>query len=189
MIALKNYVAGETLNLPTKFEEIDIEYINDCVGNISLADNHCIVALIYKEKMTVILGAAKANGANQKSSIVYPILAKADNQGICTERNWNIGDKLIISGTDLSRGYHLFSKTNRLSVDKVVKFIMEDKELLKECSLHGSISRKLIEDGSYNFFVEFKEIPICDIKGAYPKDSKSCKFVEKLQGTRSTLIL
>lgn len=190
MVKLENYVAHEVLNLPTKYEEVTPEFIEECCKEVHAADNHVIVGLIYKEKLTYILSTAK-NPNNVKPSLIYPVFAgQGSDKCLNTLFGDNVKtkDKIIISGSDLSRGYHINVKTNRISIDKVVKFVNEDKILLKECTVGGKIAKQL--NDTFCYFLEFKIVPLCDIKGVYKNIETTCPYIEKLEGERqSSLVL
>lgn len=189
MVKLKNYVAHEILNLPTSYEEVTPEFIENCCKEVHVADNHIIVGLIYKEKLSYVLSTAK-NPNNVKPSLIYPVFASEGQDKSFTNKYGNdikVKDKIIISGTDLSRGYHVNVKSNRISIDKVVKFVNEDKILLKECVVGGEIAKEL--NNTFCYFLELKIVPLCDIKGVYKNVTTICPFIEKLEGERQSKII
>lgn len=193
MIELKNCVTGKVLSLPTEFDEVvKSGYLEDCAREVVVAPNHVLVGLIYKEKLSYIISTSK-NPNNVKPSIVIATLAadspKGELQQYCGA---NVRDRLIITGTDLARAFHVNCKSNVLSINKVVDFVNSDKELLKTVSsLYTSSFSKILfdKDGNrteqnlterpFNYFVEFKIVPVSDIKGCYkPENAIKSNFIK-----------
>lgn len=181
MIQLVNEVDIKTLNVPTDFGEITKDYIEKCSNEINLAPNHVLICIVYKEQLSLILSANK-NPANVRPSIVIPILAKDNANVVKDSMDGDILDKCIISGADLSRGYHVNCKNNELSIKKVCDFVNENDALLKKCILGGSITNKINKEfGGYCYFTEFKIVPLCDIKGVYKDVAREYSYIGKYE--------
>lgn len=155
----KNYV----LSLPTSLSEISVDYLTELANCVNLPKYHCLVAIVYKQKLIELINMAKTK--KETTSSVIPVLAKIGDTNKEEETiTASIGDKLIITGTDLSRGIHVNIPGNVLSLSAVMGFISADKELLKKCM---SLAVYNGEEPPYHYFVEFKIVPFNDIKGNF----------------------
>ena len=66
-------------------------------------------------------------------------------------------DRIIIAGTDIERGYFLSTPNNMITMENVIKIYNHDNGFAKDVMI----------DQNYYFFVDFKLVPITDIKGKY----------------------
>ena len=66
-------------------------------------------------------------------------------------------DRIIIAGTDIERGYQLSTPLNMITLENVIKIYNHDNGFAKDVMI----------DQNYYFFVDFKMVPITDIKGKY----------------------
>lgn len=154
-----------TLNLPTDFNEITPEYLKDVTENIEIADNHVLVGIVFREKLLNIITNAKKQTI---TTGVIPVFAKAgklSNQSLDMKPT----DRLIVSPTDISRGYHIASSRNKINLDYVTKLITEDTSVRSKV-MSGTIDVHFgnnFKEHPYCYFIEFKLIPLCDIKGVY----------------------
>lgn len=184
MVILKRNEVKDGLMLPTSISEISNDYFAECLSEVEVAKDNVVIALIYKEKLSYILQAAK-NPNNVKNSIVIPVIAKIredQKETIKEHCGAEIGNRAMISSVDLGRGLHINSNSNMIDINKVIEFINSDKVLQTRC-LTGAIykteeelkANKIVES-PYHYFVEFKLVPFCDIKGVYKNAKKSCRF-------------
>ena len=149
-----NGSAGKFLvNVPTVFSEISKEYLDNAVKHIEVAPEYSLVALIYREKLAVILNSAKQN--KEMNTAVVPMFIKAGTTDSKFIKNIKLGNKVIITGSDLSIGIHVNSPLNSLSIPNVVAICNGDNEVYKNA----------ITNTEYCHFVEFKLVPNSAIKG------------------------
>lgn len=141
------------LNLPTMFKEITNEYMDNAVKHIAVAPEYSLIALVYREKLTVILNSAKQN--KEMNTSVVPVFIKAGTTDSKFIKNIKLGNKVIVTGSDLSIGIHVNSPLNSLSIPNVVAICEGDNNIYKEA----------ITSTQYCHFVEFKLVPNSAIKG------------------------
>lgn len=155
MLNLKvNGKAGKfTLNLPTMFNEVSNEYLDNAVKHISVAPDYSLVALVYREKLAVILNSAKQN--KEMNTSVVPVFIKAGTTDSKFIKSIKLGNKVIVTGSDLSIGVHVNSPSNALSISNVVAI----------CEGDNNVYREAMTITEYCHFVEFKLVPNSAIKG------------------------
>ena len=158
-------------HFPTSFDEIDAEYLKAITANIHVADHHTLIGIVYHEKIFNVITSVKRN-AKSMTSAVTPIFIRSGNTDSDFIASATCKDKLIIPSTSLSLAYHAAAPRNVLSLDYFLRAISGDTEIFKRY------------DGNYGneecFFVEFKIVPNCEIKGFYTKAEQidSTKYVE-----------
>ena len=150
-----------TFRLPTKITEIPGDYLNAVTEHITVAPYHAIIATVYRAKLPEVISSNKKSKAMAVS--IIPLFVKA-NIPLETEKPTydmfsliNPADRVIIAGTDIERGYQLSTPKNMITLDNVIKIYNHDNNFAKEVML----------DQNYYFFVDFKMVPITDIKGKY----------------------
>ena len=155
MLNLKvNGNAGKfTLNLPTMFKEVTNEYLDNAVRHIAVAPEYSLVALVYREKLAVILNSAKQN--KEMNTSVVPVFIKAGATDSKFIKSIKLGNKVIITGSDLAIGIHVNSPLNALSIPNVVAV----------CEGDNNIYREAMTSTEYCHFVEFKLVSNSAIKG------------------------
>lgn len=141
------------LNLPTMFKEVTNEYMDNAVKHIAVAPEYSLIALVYREKLAVILNSAKQN--KEMNTSVVPVFIKAGTTDSKFIKNIKLGNKVIVTGSDLSIGIHVNSPLNSLSIPNVVAICEGDNNIYKEA----------ITSTQYCHFVEFKLVPNSAIKG------------------------
>lgn len=141
------------LNLPTMFKEVTNEYMDNAVKHIAVAPEYSLIALVYREKLAVILNSAKQN--KEMNTSVVPVFIKAGTTDSKFIKNIKLGNKIIVTGSDLSIGIHVNSPLNSLSIPNVVAICEGDNNIYKEA----------ITSTQYCHFVEFKLVPNSAIKG------------------------
>lgn len=165
-----NGKANITLNLPTSLSEITPEYLTSVTSHIEVAPYHAIIGIVYRCKLPELVSTNKKSRA--MSMAIVPVYVKG-NLVNTTEDMFNLfkniktGDKLIIAGTDIERGYHVTSTRNRITIDNVLTIYKND----------NNFAKNIITDQNYYYFVEFKLVPINDIKGYYKDKFDDDSFV------------
>lgn len=155
MLNLKvNGKAGKfNLNLPTKFNEVSNEYLDNAVKHISVAPDYSLVALVYREKLAVVLNNAKQN--KEMNTSVVPVFVKAGTTDSKFIKSIKLGNKVVVTGSDLSIGIHVNSPLNALSIPNIVTI----------CDGDNNVYREAMTNTEYCHFVEFKLVPNVAIKG------------------------
>lgn len=155
-INVKGKTGEFNLNLPTSIEEISKSYITGITSNINVDANYTLIGLVFKEKLSTLLLAARKN--TKKADIaVIPIFAKAGKSDSEFINSINVRDKLIISPSDIMLGHHISTPNNVLTINNIIDIINEDPNAYAKC---------------FNFkeecyFIEFKLVPNCNIHGSY----------------------
>lgn len=150
-------------HFPTSLDEIDADYLTNITKHVEVADHHCLVGIVYHEKLFDIIVSRKRNQKGLTTGVV-PILIKAGRTDSEFIKSGNCKDKLIIPSTSLSLGHHVAIPKNVLSLDYFIRAIDMDNSLAKRY------------DNNYGnepcFFVEFKIIPNNEIKGIYKETNE-----------------
>ena len=108
-----NGALGEfELSLPESLEEIPVDYFKECTDFVHPAPNYALVAIVYKDSLNLILTASKRKeGANVA---IVPVFIKAGTTHSEFVNGLNTGDKIVVSGSDLSIGNHINSPYNKI---------------------------------------------------------------------------
>lgn len=144
---------GTKLSIPTSISEISAEYLKNCTNHVTPAPEYSVVALCYREKLAIVLNSSKKKD-NINSSVV-PLFVKSGVSESDFCNGIKTGNPIVVTGSDLSMGIHINSPINSISLNEVVAF----------CSQNNDINKQAFKDQRYCYFVEFKLIPNCDIKG------------------------
>jgi hypothetical protein len=165
---MKEFIIGEgengfTMNLPTKLNEITEDYLFGVTKHIRVAPYHAIVAMVHRCKLPEIISTAKKR--KDLATAVVPIFVCAVVPSDAGEDTCNMfseikcGDKIIIGTTSLEMGNHLTCPKNFITVDNIVRIYNSDNNFAKGVMI----------DQNYYYFVDFKLIPINEIKGFYSR--------------------
>ena len=147
--------------LPTKISEITGEYLKDVTNDIVIAPYYAVIASVYRAKLPEVISSNKKSRGMAVS--ITPLFVKA-NVPLETEKptfdmlaDIKAADRIIIAGTDIERGYQLSTPLNMITLENVIKIYNHDNNFAKDVMI----------DQNYYFFVDFKLVPITDIKGKY----------------------
>ena len=132
-----------TFRLPTKISEITGDYLKAVTDHIVIAPYYAIVASVYRAKLPEVISA---NVPLETEKPTFDMLADI-----------KAADRIIIAGTDIERGYQLSTPLNMITLENVIKIYNHDNGFAKDVMI----------DQNYYFFVDFKMVPITDIKGKY----------------------
>lgn len=157
-----------TLNLPTSLEDISVDYLKDCVECVDVPDEHSIIGIVYRNTLSELLLLTKKQ---QTTTNIIPIFVKSGATSSNMIESAKTREKVICTGTDLARGYHVISPGNVLNPDYISSLLSQNKN--NYATMYDKEYSK-----TYFYFVEFKLVPNCDIHGVY-KDIpvKTNKFV------------
>ena len=139
------------INLPQSLEEIGTEYLSDCTKFINPAPNYAVVAVVYKDLLSLVLTAAKKK--TPVNTAVIPVFVKAGDTDSEFIKSIKIGDRVVVSASDLSIGHHISSPYNKITPSTISVICDGDKDIYRE-------SMTMQEPVC---FVEFKLVPISAI--------------------------
>lgn len=166
---MKEFIIGKDengfkMNLPTSLSEITEDYLLGVTKHIKIAPYHAIVALVYRCKLPEIISTTKKK--RDLAAAIVPLYVNsnvtlnAEKETVDMFSSMKCGDKLIVAGTDLERGYHLVCPKNFITIDNIVRIYNSDVNFAKGVMI----------DQNYYYFVDFKLVPINDIKGFYSRE-------------------
>ena len=172
---MKEFIIGEgsngfKMNLPTSLNEITEDYLRGVTNHIRIAPYHCIVALVYRCKLPEIISTARKK--KDLATAIVPLFVSSNVTLSASPETFDMfaqmktGDKLVIAGTDIERGYHLTCPKNFITIDNVVRIYNSD----------SNFAKGVMMDQNYYYFLDFKLVPITDIKGFYSRE-KDGSFV------------
>ena len=167
-----NGALGEfELNLPESLEEIPVDYFKSCTDYIHPAPDYAVIAVVYKDSLNLILTAAKKKEGASVS--IVPVFIKAGTSDSDFVNSLNIGDKVVISGSDLSIGNHINSPYNKITPNNIVAVCQNAG---KEFYQHT------LELQTPICLVEFKIVPVSAIRSKLDvtKNSFVNPFIHKV---------
>lgn len=139
------------INLPQSLEEIGTEYLSNCTNFINPASNYAVVAIVYKDLLSLVLTAAKKK--TPVNAAVIPVFVKAGDSDSEFIKSINLGDRVVVAASDLSIGHHIASPYNKITPSTISVICDGDKDIYRE-----SMAMK-----EPVCFVEFKLVPISAI--------------------------
>ena len=149
------------LNLPENLEEISNEYFEKCADFVHPAPNYALVAIVYKDSLSLILTAAKNNKPVNAS--IIPIFIKAGETDSDFIKNLKLGEKVVVAGSDLSIGHHINSPYNKITPTNIINVCEGDKEIYKDAIL---MNKPIC-------LVEFKLVPVSCLHASLDKTANS----------------
>ena len=141
------------VSLPTKLDEITSEYLSYVTKDVNVAPEYSLVGLVYIDKLTMVLNSKKAKDG--VTTRVVPIFVKAGTTDSKFVSSCLCGRKLLIPGSDLSMGLHVYCPDNKITINSVVSLLSKDKNVVSDAW----------KDNNLYYFLEFKLVPNCAIKG------------------------
>ena len=149
------------INLPQSLKEIGTEYLSNCTKFINPAPNYAVIAVVYKDSLSLVL-----TGAKKKTPVniaVSPVFVKAGNNDSEFIKSINLGDRVVVSGSDLSIGHHISSPYNKITPSTISIICDGDKDIYRESmTMQESVC-----------FVEFKLVPISAINAKLDNTTKN----------------
>lgn len=142
-------------DLPTTLSEIPLEYLVAQTNTIQVAPNYSLIALVCKEVPSVIISNAKKK--NNGTSMCIPLFIKTAAGTNAKEfvSSLHLGDKLIMTGTDIAISQTVAGEDNVLDINYFLAVVNENPTIYKD-----SIA---IRDKAC--FVSFKVVPNTYIHG------------------------
>lgn len=135
------------INLPENLNEVGTDYLNACTEFVHPAPNYSLVAVVYKDSLSLVLTAAKKQKSTNVS--IVPVFIKSGETDSEFIKKLNTGDKIVVAASDLSIGHHINSPYNKITPNNIINICDGDKEIYsKALGLQTPVC-----------FVEFKLIP------------------------------
>lgn len=156
------------VNLPQSVEEIGVDYLKTCTDYIQVAPNYAVVAIVYKDSLSFVLTASKKK--TPTNIAVIPVFIKSGDCDSEFIKSLNIGDRIVISSSDLSIGHHINSPYNKITPNHVINVCDGDKDIYKEAI---AVKEPVC-------FLEFKLVPISAIHAKLGETS--AKYVDRFIG-------
>ena len=168
MITIKSEKKSYGINFPTSINELTPEILDEITKQVKLPKHYCIVALCFKTRLFDFVVAM--NSKKEQAVAIVPLLAKI-NEEDKVDANANVSDRIILSRSALEMGTHI-SLPVIISTDNARKYFSSDEELTKSIiSRRNPIFLDMTKKDNI-IVLEFKIIPVSDIKATVPIDDK-----------------
>lgn len=164
MIQIKSEKKSYGINFPTSVDELTPDVLTSITEQVKLPKHYCIIALCFKTRLFDFVVAM--NSKKEHSISVVPVLAKISEED-SIETNAAISDKIIISRSALEMGTHL-SLPVMISTDNARNYLASDEVLTKSIITRSNPIFKDMNKRDNIIVLEFKIIPVSDIKAAVP---------------------
>lgn len=164
-------IGSYLINLPQSLEEIGTEYLTKCTDFINPAPNYAVVAVVYKDSLSLVLTSFKKKTPTNMA--VIPVFIKSGVTDSEFINSLNLGDRVVIAGSDLSIGHHINSPYNKITPNTICDVCDGDKDIYKKAmSMQEPVC-----------FVEFKLVPISAIHAKLDKTKNEYinPFISKTQ--------
>lgn len=149
------------LNLPESLDEISNEYFEQCTDFVHPAPDYVLIAIVYKDSLSLVLTAAKKN--KPVTASIIPIFVKAGKSDSEYINRLKLGEKVVVAGSDLSLGHHINSPYNKITPTNIVNVCEGDKEIYKDAIL---MNKPIC-------LVEFKLVPASCIHASLERTANS----------------
>lgn len=167
------------IKLPESLEEVSVDYLKKCTEFVNCAPNYAVVAVVYKDSLTVVLTAAKKNQAANVA--VIPVFIKAGKNDSEFIQSLHAGDRCVISASDLSLGHHINSPYNKITPNNVINLCDGDRSVYNDALMMRTPV----------CFIEFKLLPISAIHAKLDttKNEFDNPFITKIKDGAETIEL
>lgn len=158
MIEIKSDAKDYGLLLPTDLSEITPDVVKEMLNNQHLADNYCIIALVYRNTLPTLALAGRSKSQVVWNHTVH--LAKGENNSKESALGIGVMDKVVLHESDLERAQILRVAANDISVTNAFNYISSDN------TLHKDITTRAKEIGIYGvdcYFLDFRIVPLSSI--------------------------
>ena len=162
---VKTKMSEVKFNFPTNLKELSSEYLKQVTNSITVAPNYSLIGVVYHERLANII--LTCNNKKKSASIgVIPIFIKSGAGDKSIVDNAKVGQKLLISNTQLQLAHHCAAPANKLTIDYFANVL--------DAALYKDLYQTAVQDADKSevLFVEFKVIPNCDIIALYDDPSK-----------------
>lgn len=160
MIELSNDKIKLGIKLPTNVDEITAEMLEQLTAQVKLGKGYAIIALCYEVNFMSLVFTNK----QQKATKVYTKVAKLNGDSDFIDVK--VGDVIAISKSSIEMGQHIH--INSVASEKCILAYLLDKAKLTRPSATSIVPADLEGIDGRNFLLmEFKVIPIRDIRAAF----------------------
>lgn len=168
MITIKSEKKSYGINFPTSVNELTPEILNEITKQVKLPKHYCVIALCFRTRLFDFVVAM--NSKKEQAVSIVPLLAKI-NEEDKVDANANISDRVILSRSALEMGTHL-SLPVIISTDNAQRYFSSDEQLTKSIITRRNPIFTDITKKDNIIVLEFKIIPVSDIKATVPLDGK-----------------
>lgn len=160
MIELSNDKIKLGIKLPTNVDEITAEMLEQLTAQVKLGKGYAIIALCYEVNFMGLVFTNKQQNATK----VYTKVAKLNGDSDFIDVK--VGDVIAISKSSIEMGQHIH--INSVASEKCILAYLLDKAKLTRPSATSIVPADLEGIDGRNFLLmEFKVIPIRDIRAAF----------------------
>lgn len=160
MIELSNDKIKLGIKLPTDVDEITAEMLEQLTAQVKLGKGYAIIALCYEVNFMNLVFTNK----QQKATKVYTKVAKLNGDSDFIDVK--VGDVIAIGKSSIEMGQHIH--INSVASEKCILAYLLDKAKLTRPSATSIVPADLEGIDGRNFLlIEFKVIPIRDIRAAF----------------------
>ena len=160
MIELSNDKIKLGIKLPTNVDEITAEMLEQLTAQVKLGKGYAIIALCYEVNFMSLVFTNK----QQKATKVYTKVAKLNGDSDFIDVK--VGDVIAIGKSSIEMGQHIH--INSVASEKCILAYLLDKARLTRPSATSIVPADLEGIDGRNFLLmEFKVIPIRDIRAAF----------------------
>ena len=150
----KNIDENVIFHIPERKEEITREYVDEVLKEVKLSEHYAVVGLIY------IGSLAELTSVKSTKISVVPILCKFNSDKFKDE---DIMQTVCVDRTSIERANQLYNVKNEIGLASIATFIRENKI-------------NILGKGYNAVAIEFKIMPVTDIKAIIAKGNKSKNF-------------
>ena len=168
MITIKSEKKSYGINFPTSVNELTPEVLNEITKQVKLPKHYCVIALCFRTRLFDFVVAM--NSKKEQAVSIVPLLAKI-NEEDKVDANANISDRVILSRSALEMGTHL-SLPVIISTDNAQRYFSSDEQLTKSIITRRNPIFTDMTKKDNIIVLEFKIIPVSDIKATIPLDGK-----------------
>lgn len=118
------------LNLPESLREISNDYFKECTDFVNPAPNYVLVAVVYKDSLSLVLSSAKKN--KPANIAIVPVFIKAGKTESDFINSLKCGDRVVISGSALSLAHHINSPYNKITPANIINICEGDRNIYSE---------------------------------------------------------
>ena len=135
MILLKNEKLGKEFNLPQSINEINFEYLKECMKDINLSKHYCIIALVTSAKVSELIDTRN----NHTGTTKFVVVKHRDD---CSNNVIKENEVVILPPSEAFNGIDCNTTRNELSGFNIIDFVNSDP-LLKMSVAKGSIFKNV----------------------------------------------
>ena len=164
MANFKNINESVIFHIPETKEEITREYVDEVLKEVKLSEHYAIVGLIYMGSL------AELTSVKSTKISVIPILCKFNSDKFKDE---DIMQTVCVDRSSIERANQLYNVKNEIGLASIASFLRENKI-------------NILGKGYNAVAIEFKVMPVTDIKAIIGKSDKHKNFFKHTQSLPNT---